>query len=677
MRSIRGRLIVLIGLLCLLTVGLPPLCRAADGPIAGGSPSGGSLSAEGLRNLLEDLEIIDVDPAEAGTTTAGLQEALSRCSGSPAGNCILQLRANTTYTFAARNLWDSEHGFETNGGDNIWIRGYGDSSVISFQNTHPGETPGATLFDEMMTVEPGSTNVRFSDFKAIHDDTCVTGCTLGYGMVINVMGSAQDVTVEHINVVSTQAATTDSTAPNAFGVRIEPYPDETPANVPQRVHISHNRFQMGNSAAIHSLICNNCEYSDNDIRFVLAEDTSPTGTVRGMTIFGGTGYVIANNVIDLSMNGLVNAGRYSSCLILQQDQTVHGAPETAQARINSGAVISGNHCKGIRSANFTGIMIQGYNAATISGNTIEGGVCSNDSTQGCANWQDCGSGNTCNASPGKCMWFDGTVLSTSGADGNNYNTIAGNTCRNFQESGGACGINIATHANSPASGGRNSFIANTFEMADPNTDGFCGTSSLISTNHYAGNFVSGVRSDATRCLGGMLTSYACALPIVSDGTNANQGFIKPGKFGLESNTYFPSTPATGELVVITDDAYPGACASAGGSARSICRYSGSAWGPLNGYTVASGTAALGTSLIGSGACATVVTVAATGVLTTDAIEWTPNADISGVTGYAPVTTGALSIYPYPTANNANFKVCNPTASGITPGAVTLNWRVPR
>jgi hypothetical protein len=98
-------------------------------------------------------------------------------------------------------------------------------------------------------------------------------------------------------------------------------------------------------------------------------------------------------------------------------------------------------------------------------------------------------------------------------------------------------------------------------------------------------------------------------------------------------------------------------------------------GPVS--VVRAGTATLGTSLIGSGACATVVTVAATGVLTSDVIQWTPNADISGVTGYAPVTTGALSIYPYPTADNINFKTCNPTASGITPGAVTLNWRVVR
>lgn len=96
-----------------------------------------------------------------------------------------------------------------------------------------------------------------------------------------------------------------------------------------------------------------------------------------------------------------------------------------------------------------------------------------------------------------------------------------------------------------------------------------------------------------------------------------------------------------------------------------------------GYTIASGTSALGTSAISSGACATVVTTAATGTATTDVIQWVFNADPTSTTGYAPSANGGLHIIAYPTANNVNFKVCNDTASSITPGAVTLNWRVPR
>jgi hypothetical protein len=93
--------------------------------------------------------------------------------------------------------------------------------------------------------------------------------------------------------------------------------------------------------------------------------------------------------------------------------------------------------------------------------------------------------------------------------------------------------------------------------------------------------------------------------------------------------------------------------------------------------VASGTAALGTSAIASGASASVVTVAATGVATTDVIDWGFNGDPTGVVGYQPSVNGMLTIIAYPTADNVNFKVANNTAASVTPGAITLNWKVRR
>jgi hypothetical protein len=103
------------------------------------------------------------------------------------------------------------------------------------------------------------------------------------------------------------------------------------------------------------------------------------------------------------------------------------------------------------------------------------------------------------------------------------------------------------------------------------------------------------------------------------------------------------------------------------------------WGACSGggvTLVATGTSALATGAIASTACTTTTTTA-TGTATTDVISFTPNADITAVTGYSAVTTGGLAIYPFPTTNNVNFRVCNPTASSITPGAVTLNWKVIR
>lgn len=94
-------------------------------------------------------------------------------------------------------------------------------------------------------------------------------------------------------------------------------------------------------------------------------------------------------------------------------------------------------------------------------------------------------------------------------------------------------------------------------------------------------------------------------------------------------------------------------------------------------TIASGTSAMGTAAISSATCATVVTTSATNTATTDTVLASFNGDPTAVTGYAPATTGMLTIIGYPTANNVNFKVCNNTSASITPGAITLNWRILR
>jgi hypothetical protein len=99
-------------------------------------------------------------------------------------------------------------------------------------------------------------------------------------------------------------------------------------------------------------------------------------------------------------------------------------------------------------------------------------------------------------------------------------------------------------------------------------------------------------------------------------------------------------------------------------------------------TVASGSLSLATSPINSGACQAVTagsvnSVTAANVATTDVIEFTPNESIKAVIGYTPGPSGGLAIEAYPTSGYVNFDVCNWNASAITPGAVTLNWRVTR
>ena len=102
------------------------------------------------------------------------------------------------------------------------------------------------------------------------------------------------------------------------------------------------------------------------------------------------------------------------------------------------------------------------------------------------------------------------------------------------------------------------------------------------------------------------------------------------------------------------------------------------WASLCGARlIASGAKALATSAISSATCSAAQTDTATGTLTTDAIIASFNGDPTAVTGYVPLTTGMLTIIPYPTANTVNFRVCNNTLSSITPGAITINWKVVR
>lgn len=94
-------------------------------------------------------------------------------------------------------------------------------------------------------------------------------------------------------------------------------------------------------------------------------------------------------------------------------------------------------------------------------------------------------------------------------------------------------------------------------------------------------------------------------------------------------------------------------------------------------TIASGAKALATGAISSGTCTTAQTDTATGALTSDAVGANFSADPTAVTGYMPSTNGMLAIIPWVTTNTINFKVCNNTSASITPGAVTVNWRITR
>lgn len=130
---------------------------------------------------------------------------------------------------------------------------------------------------------------------------------------------------------------------------------------------------------------------------------------------------------------------------------------------------------------------------------------------------------------------------------------------------------------------------------------------------------------------------------------------------------------------ISNTGISAALANISGFGSNVATAAGDALSSAGGLTstIANGTSALGTGAISSATCTTVVTTTATNVATTDTLLASFNGDPTAVTGYIPATAGMLTIIAYPTSGNVNFKVCNNTTSSITPGAITLNWRVVR
>lgn len=237
--------------------------------------------------------------------------------------------------------------------------------------------------------------------------------------------------------------------------------------------------------------------------------------------------------------------------------------------------------------------------------------------------------------------------------------------------------------------------AQTYTAVNPSTSGF-GSSFVYSINNIGAGAVTENASGFTLNGGTSLvippnwvgthysdnTNYQVvrfpkfeAFPNCQDSGGNHLNFNSTtGVFSCGTSTSGGSGTTTNALTMNNSGSGDASGATFDGSAAKTISYNTIGAAPA---AIATGTAALGTGAIASGACATVVTVAATGVATTDTIVYTPNADPTGVTGYAVSATGSLYIWAYPTANNVNFKVCNNTSGSLTPGALTLNWRVSR
>ena len=185
--------------------------------------------------------------------------------------------------------------------------------------------------------------------------------------------------------------------------------------------------------------------------------------------------------------------------------------------------------------------------------------------------------------------------------------------------------------------------------------------------------------------------FLFAIPLFAQ-TNAQIAFVATSPSGVACNSraslrlYVPSgvlfSCQSGHYAAFSTSSATGTVTSLTASSPLVATPSpiiatGTYSCPTCTITVFSGTLTLNTTLIASAACSTAQTVTATGTATTDTIIATFNADVTGITGYVPLTTGMLTIIVYPTVNTINAKVCNNTSASITPSAVTLNVRVAR
>jgi len=476
---------------------------------------------------------IDVDPNAAGTVSAGLREALAQCpvNGDIYGNCILQLRCNTTYTLGARSSWDSDaaqnnySGQATDAIDVLNLTNYDNVEIagcdLSSRILYTGPTSSAYTYTHLLTssyrslppFDRGSQGLRLRRLRLSWLESCANSCGADQQMFAFTM--PDDVIVEDVYLEASQAVHTGNDTGDT-GPTIGTFAGSaafTPDTYAHAVRFLNNKVQIARQGLILDG-CQDCIVSNNHWNKLGVPINDPGGTVtRFIGIANGVGIEVIGNDFDMDENGdnSLSIRNYG----IEHNDGYSGANSAGGSQHGQpfGAIIEANTFYGMRRDGDRAIGLIGGSGTLITGNVFHGGQCTGDSLYSCRTDEECSaqSKGTCGFGRGAgVMWnlaypaAPRLVTQMSQVTGNQFLRFD-----DFDESGDNYSMNCPMKIQGPfvppvdPNDVQNLLITNNlFYLSDPNDDGFCGdpatwasSKNTIFGNKVVGGSVVGVDTD--------------------------------------------------------------------------------------------------------------------------------------------------------------------------------------
>jgi hypothetical protein len=501
--------------------------------------------------------VVPVDPAVGGTTSAGIQEAVTSCG---AGQCIVQLPCGTT-ALPLRATWPGIAMVSVGTADNIVIQGCGQGTTKLTYTGTSGDG-GTFPFAYIFRVPSGAESITFRDFEVDVTDTCTSSCTKSASVII-ADGTPETVNVDHVTIKAAEAATSDSSTAGWHGFWAVTAGGHTK---PKGVWITNNYFEVS-TRGIEFQQCENCWAIHNEFTFEGVPDDVTSAPRMGVIKYDGTGVHIQDNIFDYgAVDGFVNPVALNG-VVLSSD-----FGDTSIPAINTSVDVVGNTFKNMRLGG-TAVNLAGYDFATVTGNFIETGQCSANSKFSCTVDEDClasiGSG-TCLPGDGIGISFDADTAANN--QHSSRNTITSNTFQGFKDTNGAnCPVLFSTKTADPDEMAYNLIANNTIGLNDTAADGFCGDESVMLRNFIFANTVPG---NTSFCAIGQ-SDGRCAVRY--DNASQTTTLFEPILGSYTVATLPSAAGADHRFAVVTDATVAGNCTAGGGSAHSLCEDMGAVW----------------------------------------------------------------------------------------------------